>query len=320
MRYRRVTKTDIDVSVVCFGSMRFAAKSGVVDDRSKAGEEALRLALDSGINLVHSSFQYGTRWLLDKVLKDHPKRHDLHHIIKVIVPDLGDDRKFSADKFRSQIEKAMRELHTDYIAFVQYLFKDAPTFPEDEVNYMPVLPAMLEEAKTIFDKLHDEGKVGYLGAQGHTTNLRSTMVASSLFDFVVEAFNLLRMEMVDYIPDLQKRGMGLFPIQPLQAGLLTDERADRSALPAGDRFAGDRFTDHYRRLAEVRKELAEEIGPFLTSFALRFALGPPCVPSVIAGMNNRKQVEGILKAVDEPIPSSEVIEKALELWRSHNTA
>ena len=319
MRSKRVPKTDIDVSVVCFGAMRFAAKSGVMDDRSRAGEEALRLALDSGINFVHSSFQYSTRWLLDKVLKDHPKRHDLRHMIKVIVPDLRDDRKFSADKFRSQIEKAMRELHTDRITFVQYLFKDAPTFPEDEVNYMPILPAMLEEAKTIFDRLHDEGKVGYLGAQGHTTNLRSAMVASGLFDFVVEAFNLLRMEMVDYVPDLQKSDMGLFPIQPLQAGFLTNERADRSALPSGDRFADDRFADHYKRLARVRQELAEEIGPSLTSFALRFALGPPCVPSVITGMNNRKQVEGILKAADEPIPSAEVIAQALALWRSHST-
>jgi aryl-alcohol dehydrogenase-like predicted oxidoreductase len=319
MQYRQVPRTDVKVSVVCFGPMRFAARGGVEDDRSKAGEEALRLALDRDVNFIHSSFQYGTRWLLDKVLKDHPKRHDLHHMIKVIVPGLGDNREFSADKFRSQIETALRQLHTERITFVQYLFKDA-TFLEDEINYMPILPAMLEQVKEIFEDLRDEGKVGYLGAQGHTTRLRHAMVASGLFDFVVEAFNLVRMEMAEHVTDLQTRGMSLFPIQPLDAGLLTDERADRSALPVDDRFCDDKHTDHYNRLTKARELLADEIGPSLTSFALRFALSLPPVPAVITGMNNRKQVEGVLKAADGPMVPAEVLEKAFELWRAHKAA
>lgn len=82
------------------------------------------------------------------------------------------------------------------------------------------------------------------------------------------------------------------------------------------------------RLAEARELLAQEIGPSLTSFALRFALAlpificegkrsGPIVPAVITGMNNRGQVEGILAAAEQPIPSAEVVEKALQLWRSH---
>jgi aryl-alcohol dehydrogenase-like predicted oxidoreductase len=182
---------------------------------------------------------------------------------------------------------------------------------------MPILPTMLQEAKATFDVLRDEGKVDYLGCQGHTTNLRQAMIASGLFDFCVDAYNLVRMEMAEHATDLQERGMSLFPIQPLHAGLLTDARADQSTLPAGDRFLDAQHDETYARLAAVREELGEEIGPSLTGFSLRFALSHPCAPAVITGMNSPEQVAGILKAAESPLPSAEVTARALRIWQAH---
>ncbi len=90
MKYRRLGGTDLDVSVVCLGPMRAAAKEPGDDEKSRLGELALRQALDAGVNFLHSSYEYGTRWMMSRVLKDHPKRGELHHVIKVPVPAFQD--------------------------------------------------------------------------------------------------------------------------------------------------------------------------------------------------------------------------------------
>ncbi len=75
MNYREIGKTGLQVSEICFGPMRCSS----VQD----GEKALDHAIDSGINVVHSSYEYQTIEQLGSYIAKHPKRHDLHHIIKV---------------------------------------------------------------------------------------------------------------------------------------------------------------------------------------------------------------------------------------------
>ena len=67
--------------------MRFANKGGNDDQLSRNGRSALERALKRGVNFVHSSYEYGIRWSMGSVLADHSRRHDIHHIIKVPVPD-----------------------------------------------------------------------------------------------------------------------------------------------------------------------------------------------------------------------------------------
>ncbi len=42
--------------------MRYASKTGEHDDQSTAATRALEEAVDSGVNFIHSSYEYGTRW------------------------------------------------------------------------------------------------------------------------------------------------------------------------------------------------------------------------------------------------------------------
>ena len=106
MKYRRLGGTDLDVSVICLGPMRAAAKEPGNDEKSRLGEAALRAALDAGVNFIHSSYEYGTRWMMNRVLADHPKRSELHHVIKLPVPDFADGDRFDAGKFRLRVEEA----------------------------------------------------------------------------------------------------------------------------------------------------------------------------------------------------------------------
>ena len=89
MERRRFGTYGSEVPVICFGTMRFASKGRADDDVSRAGKRALEVAIERGIDFVHSSYEYGTRWAVGDVLARHPKRDRVRHAIKVNVPDWG---------------------------------------------------------------------------------------------------------------------------------------------------------------------------------------------------------------------------------------
>ena len=157
MQARRFGNTDLEVSPICFGPMRFAAKGGADDERSRAGRQALERALERGVNFVHSSYEYGTRWSVGKVLAGHPRRHEIHHVIKVPVPDFDDGGSFDAAKFRLRVEEALSELHTDRIAVIQHLQRAEPN--RDELR----LPAVAADRRAAPGDVRDAAGRGQGG-------------------------------------------------------------------------------------------------------------------------------------------------------------
>src|SRR3954463_13458498 len=105
MDYRRLAGTDIDLSVLCFGPTRTAAAAPGDDPRTRDGIKAFSAVLDSGINCIHSSYEYrlGSMAMMSSILKDHPKRHDIHHIVKVPTPDFEDNDTFSEARSRQRV-------------------------------------------------------------------------------------------------------------------------------------------------------------------------------------------------------------------------
>ncbi len=310
MKYRRLGGTDLDVSVICFGPWRAAAKVPGDDEKSKAGERALRRALDLGVNFLHSSYEYGTRWMMSRVLHDHPKRADLHHVIKVPVPDFTDGDRFDAGKFRLRIEEALRELHAERIAVVQWMWRSDPN---DDERRLPLLGRILDDVVAAFAKMRDEGKVGYLYTFPYTVPCARAAITTGKVAGLLAYYNLAEMEMADLFGDLERQGMGFIAIRPLYEGILTDERA---APREGDRLADPRYAPALAARRKIAEAFRLEIGESLTAFAVRFALAEPIVASCVVGLNRPEQVDGIIKAIAEPCPSREVLRRAQELWRA----
>ena len=313
MRYRTYGNTDFSVSEICYGTMRYASKSGDSDDRSKAGARALEEAVDSGVNFIHSSYEYGTRWLTGEVLGKHPGRHDLHHIIKVNVPD-WDEPRFDSEKFRAQIEDALRELNTERIAVVQHLHRGtldrelgycAEGEPKRVLEYEAITQPLTEE----FERLREEGKVGYLATFPYTVGYARKALDSGEFSGIVTYFNALETEMVDLLPQTESAGMGFIGIRPFAAGLLTDRRVNREALPADDRMRDSQFDRFYDQLAELRKELPAQPESW-TMFAIQFALADPRITSTVVGINTPEQLRTVLQAVEGDYPDAVLMEKA----------
>ena len=312
MKYRRLGGTDLDVSVLCFGPMRSAAKEAGDDDKSRAGERAMRMAIDAGVNFIHSSYEYGTRWMMERVLRDHPKRHDLIHVIKVPVPDFKDGDRFDGAKFRLRVEEALRDLHAERIDVLQWLWRSDPN---EDACRLPLFDAVLDETMEVFGRLRDEGKAGYMMPFPYTVPCGRKAVESGRFAGLVAYYNPFEMEMADLFGDMEERGQGFVSIRPLYEGILTDERADQASLAEGDRFRDPKYAHCFAKRSRIAGEFAAEIGASMTGFALRFSLAHPIVASVVVGLNSPEQTEGVIAAVEEDFPSLDVVARAQELWR-----
>ena len=313
MQYRTLGTTDLKVSEICYGTMRYASKDGTHDEQANAATRALEEAVEAGINFFHSSYEYGTRWLTGKVLGAHPKRHELHHIIKVNVPDWGEP-KFDRAVFRKQVEDALRELNVDRIAVVQHLHRGelpkelgycAEGEPQRLAEFDEVTDSLIQE----FEKLQDAGKVGFLTTFPYTLGYAQRAVASKKFSGVVAYFNALETEMLDVFPEMEKAGMGYIGIRPFAAGLLTDRRIDREALAPEDRMKGSQWDRLYDQLEELRKELKQEPASW-TRFAIQFSLAHPVIASTVVGINSPNQLHSVLEAVEEGYPDRDVLSQA----------
>ena len=294
MQPRRYGRTDLYVSPICFGPMRFSEKTpGSNDPKSDAGERALRRALERGVDFLHSSYEYGTRWAMERVLRDHPKHADIKHIIKVPVPDFKDTR-FSAVMFRERVEEALRELHTDQIHVVQWLLR---ADPNDNEHRIPRIAECLDQTLEIFHTLKSEGKVGYLAPFPYTLGFAKALLSTGKMEGLVVYYNLLEMEMYPLFDLVDKLGYGVIPIRPFLEGLLTDERIDPAKTPEGDRARNPNWEGRYALLAKVREVLGEEPASW-TDFALQFCLADPRITSLVVGLNTEAQVDRACDAVE----------------------
>lgn len=311
MEARRYGRTDLTVSPICFGPMRFSEKSPGDDPRSRAGERALSRAIERGVDFLHSSYEYGTRWAMGEVLKSHPKRAELKHIIKVPVPDFK-DVAFSGDKFRERIEEALRELHTDQIHVVQWLLR---ADPNDDVQRIPRINECLDATLEIFNTLREEGKVGYLAPFPYTPGFARATLETGKMEGLVAYYNLLEMEMYPLFDSLEQQGYGFIYIRPFLEGLLTDERIDREKTQPGDRARDSGWNSRYALLDKARTALDEQPASW-TDFALQFCLADPRVTSLVVGLNTEEQVDQVCDAVEQIKIAPDVPQQVYEVIKS----
>lgn len=314
MDYRRLGGTDLDVSVLCFGPMRSAAKDGSDDAVSQSGARALEAALAAGVNFLHSSYEYKTRWMMTDVLRDHPKRKDIHHVIKLPVPDWDDDG-FDPAKFRMRVEEALTELAADRIAVLQWMWR---TRPNDDEHRLPLLASIMDDVWATFEVMRDEGKVGYLMTLPYTTAATRAALDTGRFAGLVSFLNPIEMELAEFFPELERNGQGFVCIRPLYQSVLTDRRSGWDEVPEGhylDRLRTEN-PDAFDQRSAIADAFADEIDGSMTRFALRFPLFSPVVASMVTGLNSVAQVEEAVAALDGVEPRPDLFEKARALRAS----
>ena len=300
MDKRSLAGTDIDVSVICYGPMRVAQDPA--DPNLPEHQRAMRTAIDRGVNFIHSSYEYGVRWMMHDVLKDHPERYNLQHVIKAPVPD-WDEPDFDAAKLERRIDEALQELCTDRIALVQWMWRCRP---HDEAHRLPLLERIHDNVIEAFERLREKGKVGHLACFPYFPVSAAMAMTHPSEQVLIAYYNPLEMEMSTVIDRLAVDGRGFLAIRPLFEGVLTNTFVSQANMPNGHRLAKEKYANAFSarsRLAAAIPEAADD----MTRFAIRFPLMSANCASVIVGLNSEIQVNQVCDHAEAVMPDAETV-------------
>jgi aryl-alcohol dehydrogenase-like predicted oxidoreductase len=304
MEYRQLANTDLKLSVITFGTIWFARPG---EDPTE-GKKAMNLALDMGVNCIHTSYEYKTRDVVHDVLKGRKDAKQLKHIIKVPDPDKKNtDNQYKPEYFRKLVEDALRELPADRIDLLQWILRDG-TESNVEAS-LAKWDAYKDDVQATFEKLRDEGKVGYLGNFVYTNEYAEKVSASGRLTALLFYYNLWDTTIQGALDKLREHKMSAVVLRPLHGGMLTTKRANRNALPASDKWAKpDRLAMLAKRDQLFAEASLKDTGD-LSTFAIKFALAQPNITSMITGMNTTEQVKQVLACADGKYPDPSLAQK-----------
>jgi len=308
---RRILGTDLEVSPICFGMMY----GSEARKKPELKRDALRRGLESGINFIHSCKEYGTWPVLAEVLDKWTQAGQLTHAIKMIFPEDEDENRFYPEKFRQRVEDHLVALRTDRIDILQYQWRVAPG---TDLDPLELFRSVIDEMVSTFQRLRDEGKAGYLMVFPNAS-CKIEVIDSGHFSGMISVCNLARLDFGALHAELEQRNMGLLGFSPLQGGMLTDRHQHRPAA-SGDRRSSEFYEKEYAKRQRIVEFFGAEIGPSMTSFALRALLSTPVMGSLITGMSTAEQVDEIVAAIEAPALSPDVFERAVALWKEELAA
>ena len=310
MQYRTIPATGVQLSEVCYGSMRFMPVDATDEDR-RAAYRSFDAALERGVNVAHSSYQYVTRPAFSEMLSTHPKRSEIHHIAKIMTPEY-EEPAFDPKEFRRQVEDALEALHTDHIAVIQHLQR-GPNTPKEHTYSEPgdagriaALHESMDDLLEVTQQLKDEGKIGMVASFPHTVGYAKAALETDAFQGMVHFFNPLETEMVELFDEFERRGMTFMAIRPILQGMLTDKRANRDRLPEDDEKRQANWDAWYALLDRVREVIGGEPASW-TELAVKFSLAPKVMTSIVIGMNTEEQVNATLDAADGNYPDEALV-------------
>jgi L-galactose dehydrogenase len=275
MDYRKLGKTDLNLSLIGFGGAALGGVFGKVDRGE--GMRAVHLAVDSGINFFDTSPYYGIRVAETRLGEALVGRRE-RVILATKCGRYGmDEFDFSAKRVTASIDESLQRLQTDYIDLFQVHdleFGDAQQVIDE------TLPALR--------RLQQLGKARYIGITGYPPKLLRRVAEAATVDSILTYchYNLMNTDMDEVLTAFaQERGIGLINAAALHMGILTEGGpAEWHPAPQAIRDAG-------RNAAEF----CRNHGSNISEVALRFSLGHPYVSSTLVGMANAHQVEASLR-------------------------
>jgi L-galactose dehydrogenase len=292
MKYRRLGKTDMDVSILGFG----ASPLGNVFDEctQNDADETVHFAIDNGVNFFDVSPFYGLTLAEERLGKALAgKRKDIFLATKCGRYDLQ-EFDFSRERIFKSIDESLGRLKTDYVD----LFQLHDIEFVDKAQIIDVAIPAIQEIKA-------SGKARYIGITGLPVRYLAQIAREVEIDTVLSwaHYNLLEDEINDELVPLSKeKGFGLMNAAPLMQRILSD-----APLPEWHRSP-----DEVKAMQPVLLQLCKEYNVSLSDVALRYAMNHPDIATTIVGMNNLEIIKQNVKAVDFEIPQ-ELLDKILTL-------
>ena len=327
MKYRKLGNTEIDVSVICLGTMTFGEQNNQAE-----GFEQMDYAIDRGVNFFDTAELYAVmprketygkteeiigNWFKERKNRDRiilaskiasKSENDLNWIRRGS-SNLGFDRK----NMEEAINNSLKRLQTDYIDLYQLHWPErkVPKFGVLDFEYDPNDKwTAIEEVLENLERFVKAGKIRYVGLSNETPwgvmkflqlssekNLPRMMSIQNVYSLVNRVFDVANSEV-----SIREK-CGLLAYSPLAGGRLSGKYIGNKK-PTNARYTiwPRRFSRHHTKRGEIAIEsyfkLAKKYGVAPATFANSFVNDRPFVTSNIIGATTMAQLKENIDSVE----------------------
>ena len=328
MEYRRLGRTDIDVSIICLGTMTWGQQNTEAEAHAQ-----MDAAWNAGVNFMDAAEMYPvppaaetqglTETYIGTWLAARKNRDKVILATKVIggstnFPYLRDGRnRLDRRNIERALEASLGRLRTDYVDLYQLHWPDRTTnlFGRRGYHHIPdETPVPIEETLAVLQDLIKAGKVRHIGLSnevpwGAMTFLhKADTLGLPRVASIQNPYNLLNRTYEIGLAEVSLReDCGLLAYSPLAGGVLTGKYLD-GARPEGSRMTafGQRFTRYSTPGAgpATRRyvELAGGHGLDPAQMAIAFTLRQPFLTSTIIGATGMEQLQTDLGGTNLDLP------------------
>jgi len=213
MDYTVLGRTGLKVSIMgvgCGGPSRVGKGTGKSKEESVA---LIRLALDSGINIIDTAELYRTESIVGEAIKGYDRESLIISTKKSLFGSL------SPKSVERSIDKSLKSLGTDYID----IYHLHAVLPEDYEK-------VISKTMPILQKLRDEGKIRFFGiTERFDIDSQHIMLQKALkddyWDVMMVGFNILNQSARERVfPVTMKKNIGTLIMFPVRLALSRPER------------------------------------------------------------------------------------------------
>jgi aryl-alcohol dehydrogenase-like predicted oxidoreductase len=317
MEYRVLGKTGYQVSTLSFGTWAIGGSWGTAVDE-RIAEDALRFAVDQGVNFFDTADVYGggrAETLLGQAFGANP---DILIATKFCrAADIQDPETYSYARVRQFAEQSLARLKREAIDLYQ-------------IHCPPTWVIEQGEVFSVLDRLVEDGLVRAYGVSVETVEEGHLAMRYPGVSALQVIFNIFRQKPLEsLLPAAEQNSVGILARVPLASGLLTgkfqtrdtfsvdDHRhfnRDGEAFNVGETFAGLPFAKGVE-LANQLRWIQDGRGS-MAAAALRWIIDQPGVTTAIPGFKNSQQVASNLVALKAKSFSPEELERLRAFYHS----
>ena len=344
MKYRKLGTTDIDVSVICLGTMTFGEQNSQQD-----GFDQMDYALERGVNFFDTAEIYAvmprketygkTEEIMGSWFKEKNNRGKIILASKIASKAKNDltwiregAEKLGFDKknMNAAIDASLQRLQTDYIDLYQLHWPErkVPRFGKLDFEYDPHDNewTQIEEVLENLNDLVKVGKIRYVGLSNETPwgvmkflqvakekSLPRMMSIQNAYSLVNRVYDIANSEVSI------RENCGLLAYSPLAGGRLSGKYINQQPKNARYTLWPRRFDRHHTVRGEkaIAKyvDLAKKYNIAPSTFANAYVNDRPFVTSNIIGATTIEQLRENIDSIDITL-SNEILHEIEDIHLS----
>jgi myo-inositol catabolism protein IolS len=294
MKYRRLGKTGMRVSVIGIGTWQLGGEWGKKFKQAEVNA-MIDKGAELGINLIDTAECYGDH-LSEKLVGHAVKGRREKWIIATkfghkFKPNFERENLFEAAQVQKQLEDSLRALQTDYIDLYQF------HSGTDEMFDTPGLWEMLQ-------KQGQSGKIRHLGisiSSKHSSFYQVEKASDVGAAAIQVVYNWIHRKPEGKIFDsCIRQNLGVLARVPLASGFLSGKYSEDSKFASTDVRSSWHDQDEWQEIFQEVESFKKEVpkGVTMARWALAWCLQHPAVTCVIPGCKTVEQVESNALAAD----------------------